>query len=88
MNVEKILRYEIYKINDYLIVDIPLLNLEEPSFSLDNKTLYIYLESSTNVYYLENLPDIILEAIKNKICFIKEITIQDLKYKTYQVILS
>lgn len=85
MRLEKIFRYEIYKINNYLLIDSPLLNLLNPTFNLDNKILYIYLEKSSSVYYIDDLNDIIIDSINKKNCYIREI-INNGKIRSHQII--
>lgn len=86
MKVEKIFRYETYKINNYLIIDSPLLNLVEPTFSLDNTTLYIYLNKSTVIYYFADLTEMTINSINNKTCYIKEID-NNGKFQTHQILI-
>lgn len=86
--MHKIFRYETYKIKNYFIIEAPLLNLNNPTFTLIENNLYIHLEDSDIIYYLEKIPEYILNSINMNTCFLKEISTQSGKSKTYQISLK
>lgn len=71
-NSEELLTYEILKIADIIHLAIPVQNLINPSFKVINNDFYINIDNNSRNYLIKNLPDYLIEFIKNDKVFLKE----------------
>lgn len=77
---KEILSFEVYKNKDYYTLSIPVNQLKNPKFELENNCLFIKIENLKEIYYINNLQSDLVEAILNNKCYLLENLTKDKKY--------
>ena len=72
-NKIEILSYDLFKNGDIYYIDIPIQNIINITFTIEENSLKLFISDINQSIYLKNLSADIKQAIKDGKCFIREI---------------